>query len=286
MNILFNTTDYAQTIRAANELNGQYDNSVIFHCYWNGDLNEKHLHSILSCYFFNVLRNKHSIILWVENNCHNAFSDEIKKYAEIRPFSLNDHIRNVNAATPIIPECAEFYFENNITYYSDFVRVLLLFQFGGVWFDLDCFFLRPLDPLFSFLQDKISLYQWGNLPWANNALYISLIPHSTSMLNIIRFCINRTSDTSYSFSHCALRCEYPLEITVLPCSWFDAGWITNPHNISFTEFFNHTDRTYNFGDFCKGAFCFHWHNQWNTVIQPHSICAQLIQIIQSQLHTK
>ncbi len=28
-----------------------------------------------------------------------------------------------------------------ITYYSDFVRVLLLYNYGGCWFDLDCFIL-------------------------------------------------------------------------------------------------------------------------------------------------
>ena len=68
MKLLTKTTDYDETIKLANKLTGEYDKSVIFHCYWNGNLNEKHLYSVLSCYYFNVLNRKHKIILWLENN--------------------------------------------------------------------------------------------------------------------------------------------------------------------------------------------------------------------------
>ncbi len=47
MKLLSKTTDYDKTIKLANNLKGKYDKSVIFHCYWNGILNEKHLYSIL-----------------------------------------------------------------------------------------------------------------------------------------------------------------------------------------------------------------------------------------------
>ena len=55
MKLLTKTTDYNETIKLASELNGAYDKSVIFHCYWHGNLNEKHVYSVLSCYYFNVL---------------------------------------------------------------------------------------------------------------------------------------------------------------------------------------------------------------------------------------
>jgi hypothetical protein len=90
MKLLINTTDYNETICAALNLQGEYTKSVLFHCYWNGNLNEKHLYSILSCYYFNVYNNKHKIILWLENNTPNEYNSQIEKYAEIRYFSLND----------------------------------------------------------------------------------------------------------------------------------------------------------------------------------------------------
>ena len=41
MKLLTKTTDYDETIKLANKLTGEYDKSVIFNCYWNGNLNEK-----------------------------------------------------------------------------------------------------------------------------------------------------------------------------------------------------------------------------------------------------
>lgn len=76
MKLLVNSTDYEETIKIAQSLTGEYAKSVTFHCYWNGQLNEKHLYSILSCYYFNVYNNKHKIILWLENNTPNQYNTE------------------------------------------------------------------------------------------------------------------------------------------------------------------------------------------------------------------
>ena len=122
-----------ESIVIANELYGSYDKQVLFHCYWNGDLNEKHLYSIMSFYLFNVVNKRNKIILWIENNIPNKFNEEIKKYAEIKNFSLENEFNNLDF---IIGK----YNSNYICYYSDFVRLLLLYNYGGLWFDLDCFF--------------------------------------------------------------------------------------------------------------------------------------------------
>ena len=90
MKLLTKTTDYNETIKVATTLKEIYNKQVIFHCYWNGNLNEKHLYSVLSCYFFNVLNNKHKIFLWLENNISNDINKEISKYCEIKQFALND----------------------------------------------------------------------------------------------------------------------------------------------------------------------------------------------------
>jgi hypothetical protein len=70
---------------------------------------------------------------------------------------------------------------------------------------------------------------------------------------------------------------------VLPCSWFDGGWIDNPYNLDFHCFFENTDKKYDFDNFFKGSFCFHWHNKWNISIHENSIISQLINIIKSDL---
>jgi hypothetical protein len=167
-----NTTDYIETINVAQNLKGEYTKSVIFHCYWNGSLNEKHLYSILSCYYFNVFKNKHKIILWIDNNTPNKYNTEIEKYAEIKYFSMSDEITKLSFIKNYR------YNTNNITFYSDFIRSLLLYNYGGVWFDLDCFMLKSFDPIFYNFENEVCLYQWENQLYPNNAIYISLEPQS------------------------------------------------------------------------------------------------------------
>ncbi len=275
MKLLVNETDYAKTINLALNLKGEYSESVIFHCYWNGDLNEKHLYSILSCYYFNVHKNKHKIILWLENNTPNEHYKEIEKYAEIRYFSLS----NEKANTKFI----ENYNCNfcGITDYSDFVRCLLLYNYGGIWFDLDCFILRNFDPIFLKFENEICLYQWENQKYPNNAIFMSLKVKSEKMKKNIEFIINRKR--GWGFQRAKLTYDLPLDILVLPCSWFDASWIRNGYNISFDSFFEDTNKKYDFDNFFNGSFCYHWHNRWNKKIHDNSIILQLVKIIKNDL---
>jgi hypothetical protein len=239
----------------------------------------------LSCYYFNVYNNKHkrTIILWLENNTPNHYNTEIEKYAEIRYFSSSDERKKTNFIKEynhnFSPEIDMEY--DDITFYSDFVRALLLYNYGGVWFDLDCFILRSFDPLFYHFENEISLYQWANLNYPNNAIYISLEPKSEKMKKNIEFIMN--VGRGWGFQEAKLIYDSPLDILVLPCSWFDADWIPNPHNVGFTKFFAYTDIQYDFSNFFKGSFCYHWHNQWSKRIGDNSIIIQLVEIIRSNL---
>ena len=49
---LMHSTDFNETIKIAQKTTGEYEKQVLFHCYWNGSLNEKHLYSVLSCFYF------------------------------------------------------------------------------------------------------------------------------------------------------------------------------------------------------------------------------------------
>ena len=115
----------------ASNLKGTFDKQVIFHCYWNGVLSKKHFYSILSCYFFN---NKHKIILWLENNTPNEFNEKISNYCEVKQFSLKEE----SEKTAFLKGYT--YNFKDVKYYSDYIRLILLYNYGGCWFDLDCFF--------------------------------------------------------------------------------------------------------------------------------------------------
>jgi mannosyltransferase OCH1-like enzyme len=267
MKLLVNKTDYNETIKLAIDINQKYEKIVTFHCYWNGTLNEKHLYSIKSCYHFNGKH--HKIILWLENNIQNQYNEEIKKYAEVKYFSLNQEINNT-----IFMQNRHFYYNKTISFYSDLVRYLLLYNYGGCWFDLDIFFLRCFDPIFFNYENEICVYQWENQNYPNGAIYISLEPKSIKMKHIIEFIVNR--NRGWGFQEAQLTYDLPLDMLVLPCSWFNSDWISNPYNIGTERFFEYTDKKYNFTNFFNGAFCYHWHNKWDKKIEENSIIKQLI----------
>jgi hypothetical protein len=277
MKLLSRIANHA-TIKLASQMNQSYEKPVIFHCYWNGQLNEKHLYSIKSCYYFNIYKNNYKqnkIILWLEGNIPNQYNDEIQKYAEIRVFSLYDEIIDT------FLEHRKFTYNSNLSFYSDTVRYMLLYKYGGCWFDLDCLFLRSFSPLFCNYENDICVYQWEQQNHPNGAIYISLQPFSEKMRYNIEFIIER--NRGWGFQEAELTYDLPMELLVLPCSWFDASWIKNPLNLEFNMFFKNTNISYNFDTFFKGAFCYHWHNMWNVPIEKNSIMQQLMDIINMEM---
>jgi hypothetical protein len=280
MKYLVDTMDYNETIKMATNLQGNYNKKVIFHAYWNGDLNEKHFYSILSCYFFNVYDRNHEIILWLENNKPNNINKEISKYCEIKNFSIDNEVKNTFLEDETIK------YVGGLTEKANFYRMVLLYNYGGCWFDLDCLFLRNFDPLFKNYENEICLYRWSHQNYPNNAIFISLEPNSLKMKNNINFIIKH--DKGWGFQRANLHKRLDMDILILPCSWFDAGWMKtdNTEFESFKRFFEETDKVYNFNNFHKGSFCYHWHNKWKDRIQENCIFIQLIEIIKKQLKIK
>jgi hypothetical protein len=266
MKLLTVETDYDKTIGLAKELNGSYDKPVIFHAYWHGTLNEKHFMSIKSCWFFNIKKYANrKIILWLENNSSNEWNEKILEFAEVKSFVIDTELKNT------FMEDVKFN-RDRIPYYADMIRNLLLYKYSGCWFDLDVFFLRDFSPLFSEYENEILVYQWEVQNYPNNAIYISLVPENIKMKSNIEFIMQR--NRGWGFQQAELTYDLPLDILVLPCSWFDAGWVMG---IRFEDetFFLSSDKTHTFENFFNGAFCYHWHNRWNNHIHETSTIRQL-----------
>ena len=292
-----NTKDYDACINEANKLDGSYEDPVTFHSYWGGNLNEKHLYSILSCYYFNILGTNNKIILWVDNKnpdgsyserTPNEFDEEIRKYCEIREFHFSEEKKKSE-----ILNC-DFYHRKSLSFFSDPVRYLLLYNYGGCYFDLDCFFLRSFEPLFSNFKDDICVYNWGMKNHPNGAIYISLKEKSLKMKNNIKFILERGK--GWGFREALLTFDLPLDLLVLPSNWFNGAWGCTEHsliknkgfpgtNISTNtkSFFKNSQKVYNFQNFYSGAFCYHWHNMWNDRIEEKSPIKQLVDLILSKI---
>ena len=291
MKIYSDLNNYDEQITLAKNLKDttihSYNSSVIFHCYWNGVLNEKCLYSIKSCYYFNVWNRNHRIILWIENNSKNEYNDLIKKYCKIKIFSLRKEKRKSSKYSNYELNCNydpnkgkdNSYFE--IRNRSNFIRMLLLYNYGGCWFDTDCYFLQSFDPLFSNFENDVCLYQWEKQLYPNNAIIISIKPKSKKLESCIDWIIENKEYWGFQVSN--ITYDLPLDMLILPCEWFDGSWVPNPYNLNFKDFFTNTDSEYTFDNFFPNSFCYHWHNMWNEPIEENSIIMQLNKIIDYNL---
>jgi len=263
--------DYNATIQLARDLPLiTYNEDLMFHAFWSGPLNEKHVISIKSCYQFNIKgRSNRNIVLWVDVISNDPISDTIRRYAQIRQFDFNKE----RIETPF--ENKHIHRNPNLSFYSDVVRYILLYKYGGFWFDLDIFFLRSIDPVLSAFGDHIVAYNWGNSNWPNGAIYFNPYPRNPKMEHIINYLIERGQ--GFGFQESELTYENPVDLFVLPCSWFDAGWIYEPY--TFNTIMLDTHLTFNFGNFSNGSFTYHWHNKWTHPIGPRSPFRQLANLL-------
>ena len=108
---------------------------------------------------------------------------------------------------------------------ANLLRLVVLYNHGGVYLDLDTMFLRDLSDLFDqpFLSDDFS-YRWGaDLPYGNNAV-MRFRRGSENALKLM--------ETSMKAGSCNPRVVLEFEggeeidLTVLPCAFFDPLW---PH---------------------------------------------------------
>jgi hypothetical protein len=161
---------------------------------------------------------------------------------------------------------------------SDFFRLIVLYNHGGTYVDMDMMFLRDLGPLLgSGLSHEEFCYQWSShMPFGNSAV-LRLRQRSATAATLLAKCA--------AGGHChprntlAFAENNELDLLVLPCFFFDPLW---PHNdredvyegAPFSRFrhfyrkfglwFRRRSDIHSHKDFFPGAFMYHyWHNLWD-----------------------
>ena len=147
-----------------------YNNPVIFHCYWDINIGANQLFSILSCYLTNVKDTNNKIILWHDFDIKECIETPIYKilsrFCEVNFF---DHLTE-RVGTPL--ESSQIDRNGYLsmpTFYSDYLRLIMLYKYGGMWFDLDILFFKKFDYIFSKYDSFFPTWERRN--YQNNALF-------------------------------------------------------------------------------------------------------------------
>lgn len=243
------------------------EEKTIFHTYWNGEFGNKQAFSIKSLLCTQNMKNI-EIWLWLdEKNGYNQLNNnkylkELEPYIKILKFNCDNEIQG----TPFEKIKKYFHYEKRLSFKADDFRMITLYKYGGVWFDLDIMFLRDMENL---LRGKEFCYGWEFQPYANNALIY--LRKGSYIANYLQKKINRKKSTqpwvlfNYTDKKLSSLMHYPF-------AFFDPLWggYSDDMPISnFDEFFKEFDDDFkkkdyihSYKDFFKGAYTYHWHNKW------------------------
>lgn len=247
---------------------GNHEN-VLYHCYWYGQVGRKQIFSIKSFLCTQNLE-RCKLILWLDadNGFEGYENNELLK--PLLPFIT---IKAFNPATEIMHTPWKRHIKlinhgGDLAKRSDSFRFIILYNYGGLYFDLDVMFLKDFDGLLN----QEFCYAWEKQPYANSAI-LNLNAKSKLAANILKKCIDKGTVLPWvilNYADPSLTNMY-----VLPCAFFDPLWqgvgaMETPVKI-FEDFFKEFDNDLaasntirSYQEFFPGCYAYHWHNLWKT----------------------
>lgn len=209
---------------------------------------------------------------------------------------------NATALHAAVRACAQ---SGSRVSYSDAVRFLVLYKFGGIYTDGDVLLLRNMEPLGHF--DFV--YEWSFVKGGTNTAVFGARQQSPFAAAVIQAALEKSITVNASgvafdlrlfnglFHPLTVLRRVPAQIAEhvqpLPSIPFDPIWLTvdTPtganHNItqihkvrSWKDFFvkppAHLVPPQQPADIFKGAFTHHWHNSWHMPFEETSLIGQLV----------
>ncbi|WP_052496160.1 glycosyltransferase [Pedobacter lusitanus] len=197
-------TDHIQT----------HKEQITYHCYWHGNIGRKQAFSIKSFLCTQDLT-RCRVILWLDadngyhNHEKNPILKEILHLIEVKIYDPYQEIKN----TPWKNKKELVNEPENLAKRSDAFRFLILYKYGGVYFDLDVMFLKD----FSSLLESEFCYAWETQPYANSAI-LSL----KSKSEIATYILNKSSKKRTVLPWIILNYSDSLlnKLNILPCTFF------------------------------------------------------------------
>lgn len=159
---------------------------------------------------------------------------------------------------------------------SDAFRTLVLFKYGGVYFDMDILFLKDIRPLCG----VEFFYPWSSFASGNSAL-VHFIPGTGNMDALMARSIKIGSCYPKDLYKYNVVSRLLRNVYLLPVFAFDPAWMAhdrrlkeNPHCNRFDDFFDNQTPV-NLAEFFPCSYAYHWHNRWKKPIRQGTIVGQL-----------
>ena len=244
------------------------DNIIIFHVYWYGNISRKQLLCIKS-YLKTQNLEKTKLWVWLD---YKTFTDKnvdiIPKHKNIE---IKKYIPNNEAKNTPLEKYQHLNQQAFLKFRSDIARILFLYNYGGLYYDLDMILLKDLMPLLG----VEFCYTWSYLKKGNNGI-LRLFKKSDSSIHLInKYYKLRNKPFVVWFNQFIFTND--VNIICFPSVMFDPVWILHDKKKkskysklnNLDNFFKKTDENIN-NFFYNQIFAYHWHSRNNYNIEKNS----------------
>ena len=242
------------------------------HTFWHGEIEEKQIFCLKS-FLATQNMSQFELILWLDGDeSYEKAINNSQLKSLIRQTTNKLSIKKWDVSTEIagtIFEKSKWYFkwDRVLPFVADDFRIICLYKYGGLYFDLDVMFVKDFTPL---LMRGEFVYAWENQPFANNA--VMYFRRNSYLINVLaKEMIKKKSSQPWvllRYSNKALS-----SLMVYPCAMFDPLWLGYEDGMPiscFSDFFRKFDslfpkdiRISSYKDFFPDVYAYHWHNHWN-----------------------
>lgn len=254
------------------KLNNIDASPIIAHAYWQGEIGEKQIFSIKS--FLCTQDMDYFVIwLWLDKQSYERAKKSVLLQNLVRLYSSKLFIKcwDVDIEVKDTPANKfKSFFKlkgKSLSFIADDFRILSLYKYGGLYFDLDVMFCRSFIPL---IINGEFVYAWEKQPYANSAI-LFLSKKSFIAEYLLRKVGKIKSSQPWAiFNYKDKKLKY---LTVYPCCMFDPlwnGYIEGMPLENFEDFFKEFNKEFvkredinSYKDFFKGIYAYHWHNKWD-----------------------
>lgn len=267
-NISYNNIDKGIEFLQKNKLeyNLYKDEKTIFHVYWYGTLTRKQLLCINS-YLKTQNLNKTKLWIWID---YKTYTEEnINIIPKHKNIEIKKYTPDIEAKGTIFENKKFINNENYIKFRSDCARLLFLYNYGGLYYDLDMILLKDFAPLLNIEY----CYTWSDKNRGNNGI-LRLKKQSDNCKHIMS---KYNEDIRKNIATNKIIFTNDLNIYCLPSVLFDPVWILHDKKSkskysklnNFDNFFKATDEDIsNFFD--NKIYAYHWHSRNNFKIEKNS----------------
>lgn len=254
-----------------NKLNFYLDDEeiIIYHVYWYGNITRKQILCINS---YLATQDLSCTKLWVWLD-HNTFTEKNQKLIPKHDnIIVKKYIPKQEAIGTLFENNKWINETNKLKFRSDLARVIFLYKYGGLYFDLDMVLLKDMKPLLG----VEFCYTWANLKHGNNGI-LRYFKESANILKLMQKYNSVLKKQKFYISFNRLIFTDELDIYCFPSVMFDPVWILFDNKLqskysklnNFDDFFKTTDEDIS-KFFNNNIFAYHWHSRNNYKIEKAS----------------